>query len=133
MRFSEIKLPSNRSFGLLITIILFFISIYCLYLNVFIYFYFFCFFSFLFAIITYFSPNILLPLNKLWMRFGFIIGRLVNPIILSLLFFGIFTPIGYLTRIFGRDELNIIYKSEKTYWKYKKDKPKEHDSFNHQF
>ena len=62
------------------------------------------------------------PLNKLWFKFGMILGAIVTPIVMGLIFFLIVTPIGLIMRIMGKDLLNKKYDKEKnTYWikKYK--------------
>ena len=58
-------------------------------------------------LIALIKPDLLLPLNKLWMRFGLLLGSFVNPLVLGIIFFGLFTPIAFLMRIMGRDELKI--------------------------
>lgn len=51
------------------------------------------------------APAILEPANRLWMKLGLLIGRVVNPIVLSLMFFLIFTPIALVLRLLGKDLL----------------------------
>ncbi len=70
----------------------------------------------IFLIITIINAKVLLPLNKLWMKFGILIGMIVSPLVLGIIFFGIFTPIAILMRISGRDELHLRFKKKKTYW-----------------
>ena len=62
------------------------------------------------------NPKILLPLNKLWMKIGILLGMIVSPIIMGLIFFGIFTPIAFFMRLFGRDELRLRFKKKETHW-----------------
>ena len=62
--------------------------------------------SSLLLVITLLKENLLLGLNKLWMRIGFLLGMIVSPIILGIIFFGLVTPYGVVMRIFGRDELD---------------------------
>ena len=128
----DIELPSNRKFGLFFSCIFFIASAY-FYLNHYITT--FIFFSFLFIltiIFTILSPNKLLPLNKIWMKFGFIIGMLISPIILGIIFFLLISPVAIITRIFGRDELFLKRNSLNSYWKTRVDKPSS-DSFKNQF
>lgn len=62
-------------------------------------------------------PSILHPLNRLWMRFGMLLGRIVNPIVTALLFFTVFTPAGLLARALGKDPLRLKWAPEATtYW-----------------
>ena len=70
----------------------------------------------IFLIITIINANALLPLNKLWMKFGILLGMIVSPIIMGLIFFGIFTPVGVFMRLFKRDNLRLSFKKKKTYW-----------------
>ena len=67
-------------------------------------------------IITNTNAKVLLPLNKLWMKFGILLGMIISPIIMGIIFFGIFTPIAFLMRLSGRDELRLRFKKKKTYW-----------------
>ena len=50
------------------------------------------------------------------MFFGFIIGKIISPIVLGIIFFGMFTPISFLTRMLGRDELLLAKQKKKSYW-----------------
>ena len=70
----------------------------------------------IFLIITIIHADALLPLNKLWMKFGIFLAMIVNPIIMGIIFFGIFTPIAILMRLSGRDELRLCFKKKKTHW-----------------
>jgi hypothetical protein len=63
------------------------------------------------------SPRWLAPANRLWMRFGLLLGKIISPIVLGVLFFVVFTPIGLLMRMFGRDILGRSFdKSATSYW-----------------
>jgi hypothetical protein len=53
------------------------------------------------------APAVLAPLNRLWLRFGLLLHRIVNPIILGIMFFVVITPIGVLMRLFGKDPLRL--------------------------
>ena len=70
----------------------------------------------LFLITTLVSSENLLPLNKLWMRFGSLLGYIVNPIVLGFIFFVLFTPMGIAMRLFGRDELRLRLRKKDSYW-----------------
>ena len=67
-------------------------------------------------ITTIANPKVLLPLNKLWMKFGILLGMIVSPILMGIIFFGIFTPIAMIMRLLGRDELRLRFKKKKTHW-----------------
>jgi hypothetical protein len=56
-------------------------------------------------------------LYKIWMAVGFCIGFVVSKIILILIFFGLFTPVGILFKLIGRDELAVKKRNADTYWK----------------
>jgi hypothetical protein len=63
------------------------------------------------------APAVLRPLNLLWMKFGLLLHRIVNPLIMGVLFFGVFTPMGLAMRLFGADLLRLRAKpAENGYW-----------------
>jgi hypothetical protein len=66
------------------------------------------------------------------MRLGHLIGMFVSPIVLGFIFFGIFTPIGIIMRIFGRDELGLKFQKKRSYW-IKRETVFEFNSFKNQF
>jgi hypothetical protein len=70
-----------------------------------------------FLLVTLIKSDALLPLNKLWMRFGLLLSMIVSPIVLGVIFFGLFTPYALIMRIFGRDELRLKIKKGETHWK----------------
>ena len=71
----------------------------------------------LFILAACFFPSVLHPLNRGWMALGRLMGMVVTPIILGLLFFVLFTPIGMLMRLFGRDALRMkLDRSGASYW-----------------
>jgi hypothetical protein len=70
----------------------------------------------LFATVTLVKPDLLRPLNKLWMRFGFLLGKIVSPLILGIIFFALFTPIAVIMRLFRRDELRLRFKHKNSHW-----------------
>ena len=85
-----------------------------------------------FLIITIINADTLLPLNKVWMKFGILLGKIVSPVIMGIIFFGIFTPVAILMRFSGRDELRLRLKKKKTHWIDRKTL-KVFDTFNKQF
>ena len=119
----EIKLGSNRSFGIVFFIVFVLIAIYPLInqgevriwsLII----------SFLFLFFGLLNSKILTPLNKLWFRFGLFLGKIISPIIMGVIFFLVVTPIGLLMRFFGKDVLNLkLNKKKSSYW-IEKDGPK---------
>lgn len=66
---------------------------------------------------TLVRPQLLKPLNQLWMGLGLVLVMIVSPIILGILFFLVFAPIGLLMRLFGRDELRLKNSSRDSHWK----------------
>ena len=63
------------------------------------------------------NPVVLRPANKLWMRFGLFLNKIISPIILAVLFFAVFVPVGLVLKIFRKDILNLrINKKLKSYW-----------------
>ncbi len=62
-------------------------------------------------------PAILAPLNKLWFRFGLLLHKVMTPLIMGLLFYGLFTPLGLLMRLFGKDPMRVRDTPEaQSYW-----------------
>ena len=62
-------------------------------------------------------PSLLRPLNKVWTRFGLLLGCIVNPVVTAVLFFLVFTPAGLLSRLLGKDPMRLRRMPEaETYW-----------------
>ena len=72
--------------------------------------------SIIFLVLGLLNSKILTPLNKLWFKFGIILGEIISPLIMGIIFFLVVTPIGLLMRIFGKDVLNLKYNKNQTYW-----------------
>ena len=132
MKLSEVKLPSNRKFGFFFSTIFLLISFYSYYIDSEIMFYILGLLCGILLITTITNPKVLLPLNKLWIKFGIVLGMIVSPIIMGIIFFGIFTPIAIIMRLSGRDELRLRFKKQKTHWINRKILI-EFDSFKKQF
>jgi hypothetical protein len=77
--------------------------------------------SLVFLIITIIRPNLFLFLNRLWIQFGLLIGKIISPIIMGLVFFLVVTPIGLLVRILRKDVMGLK-RGESSYWIKRKDK-----------
>ena len=116
MDLKNVKLPSNKKFGYFFFLVFFILSFYMFFNEKIIWTYIFSLLSLSFLIITFFKPHILFPLNVMWMRVGLFLGMIVSPIVMSVIFFGIFTPIAFFMRLFGRDELILKFKKRNTYW-----------------
>ena len=115
MKKENIKISSNRSFGIVFFIFFLIVSLYPLSndkninivaLTI----------SIFFLVLGLLNSKILFPLNKIWFKFGIILGNLISPLIMSVIFFVIITPIGLLMRMFGKDVLNLKYNDNKSYW-----------------
>ena len=132
MKFSEIKLPSNRKFGFFFSTIFLLASLYSYFVDSKIMVYLLITICGILLIITIINADILFPLNKLWMKFGVLLGKIFSPIVMGVIFFGIFTPIAIFMRFSGRDELRLKFKKQKTHWINRKTL-NEVDSFKNQF
>ena len=112
---NDIKISSNRSFGLVFFVVFLLISIYPLLhgQNL-------RFWSLIVAIIFLalglLNSKILTPLNKIWFKFGLLLGRIVSPVIMSIIFFFVVTPISFVMKILGKDILNLKRNNNNTYW-----------------
>ena len=112
----EIKLGSNRSFGIVFFIVFVLIATYPL-LNQEEVRIWSLIISFLFLFLGLLNSKILTPLNKLWFRFGLFLGKIISPIIMAVIFFLVVTPIGLLMRLLGKDVLNLkLNKKKSSYW-----------------
>ncbi len=71
----------------------------------------------LFLALTLIRPQVLHPLNRAWLGLGLLLGRIVNPIVIGILFYVVFTPAGIIARALGKDFLRLKRNaSDKTYW-----------------
>ena len=101
-KYSKITIGSNRSFGIVFFIIFFLISLYPTLNNENINLYFLSI-SIVFLILGLLNSKLLNPLNKLWFKFGILLGNLISPIIMGLVYFFVITPIAMLLKIFNKD------------------------------
>jgi hypothetical protein len=111
----EIKIGSNRSFGIVFFIVFFIIATYPLVNNGEIRIWS-LILSLVFLILGLLNSKILYPLNKIWFKFGLLLGKLVSPLIMAIIFFLVVTPIGILMRILNKDLLNLKFNKSKSYW-----------------
>jgi len=132
MKFSEVELPSNRKFGFFFTFVFGLVTTYFYVSESISWAYSMALVSLIFLVVTIRKADVLLPLNKLWMRFGLLIGMIVRPIVLGVIFFGLFTPYALIMRMSGRDELRIKFKSKASHW-ISRSEPIQSDSFKNQF
>ena len=112
----KIKISSNRSFGLLFFVVFLIVSLWPLthegsirIWSVIV--------SAVFLILGLINSRLLTPLNVLWFKFGMILGAVIAPIVMGIIFFLVVTPIGLLMNIMGKDLLNKRYsKKKESYW-----------------
>jgi hypothetical protein len=111
----NIKISSNRSFGIVFFAVFLIVAIYPLInsgdiriwsLVI----------SIIFLILGLINSKLLTPLNQLWFKFGILLGKFISPIIMGIIFFFVVTPIGLILRIFGKDVLNLKKNNAKSYW-----------------
>ena len=125
----DVKLPSNKSFGIVFTAFFLIISfwpllsgseirIWSLIIAV------------IFFILGLINSKILTPLNRLWFKFGLMLGKIVSPIVLGIVFFLVVTPTGIIMRLIGKDSLNLKKKNYESYWI---EKDNENNTMKNQF
>ena len=111
----EVKISSNRSFGIVFFIVFLLIAIYPI-LNqndirtwaVAI--------SLIFLVLGLLNSKLLTPLNKIWFKFGIFLGKIVSPLVMGIIFFFVVTPIGIFMRFLGKDLLNLKLNKSSSYW-----------------
>ena len=111
----EIKISANRSFGIVFFIVFLLIALYPLlkdnHLRIWS-----LVISFIFLILGLINSKILTPLNRLWFKFGLLLGKFISPLIMGIIFFIVVTPIGIIMRLLKKDLLNLKYNKKETYW-----------------
>ena len=111
----EIKISSNRSFGTVFFIVFLLIALYPLLkgndLRIWS-----LLISFIFLALGLINSKILTPLNRLWFKFGLLLGKFISPLIMGIIFFIVVTPIGIIMRLLKKDLLNLKYNKKETYW-----------------
>ena len=111
----DIKISSNRSFGIVFFIVFILVAFYPLInqgevriWSVLV--------SLFFLIFGIINSKILTPLNKIWFKFGVFLGKIISPIVMGLIFFLVVTPIGFLMRMLKKDILNLKFNKSNSYW-----------------
>ena len=111
----DIKISSNRSFGIVFFIVFLIIALYPLTygeeIRVWS-----AIISFIFLALGLFNAKILNPLNKLWFKFGIFLGKIISPLVMGIIFFLVVTPIGLLMRLLNKDLLNLRFNNNGSYW-----------------
>ena len=123
----------SKHFGLLLSIIFFILAVYLIFKKSIFLGQFLLILSGTFFLVSIAIPKYFNRITKLWLRFGDILGRVVSPITLGLIFFILIAPIGMLTRLFGRDELLLKKKNKKSYWLARQKTDEKFNSFEKQF
>ena len=111
----DIKIGSNRSFGIVFFAVFLLIGLYPLLkggdlkiIPILI--------AIIFLILGVINSKLLTPLNKFWFKFGLLLGQVISPIVMGVIFFLVVTPIGYLMRFFGKDVLRLKKTNDSSYW-----------------
>ncbi len=119
---NKIKISANRNFGLVFFIVFLIVSTWPLTngepVRIWS-----AIISSVFLILGLMNSKLLTPLNKLWFKFGMILGAIVAPVVMGIIFFLVITPIGLFMKIIGKDLLKKRHDKKKaTYW-IKRGKP----------
>ena len=111
----DIKIGSNRSFGIVFFLVFLIIATYPLIngnelrlWSIVI--------SIIFLLLGLINSKILNPFNKLWFKFGIFLGKIISPLIMGIIFFLVVTPIGLLMRLLNKDLLNLKFNNNSSYW-----------------
>ena len=115
MKNSKIKISSNKSFGIVFFTVFLIIAIWPL-LNGYEIRYWSLIISIVFLFLGILNSKILTPLNKIWFKFGILLGNVISPIVMSIIFFLVVTPTSLLMKLFGKDILDIKKNRSKSYW-----------------
>ena len=112
------KRSSNRSFGLLFFVVFLVIAFWPLTkkseINLYL-----ISIALIFLVLGLLNSKILSPLNKAWIKLGEILGRIVAPVVMAIVYFIILTPISLLVRLFGKDLIGMKFSNDikkKSYW-----------------
>ena len=115
MNLKNIEISSNRNFGIVFFVFFMIISIFPLfedgYIRVWA-----VVIAMTFLTLGLLNSSVLSPLNKIWFKFGILLGNFMSPIIMGLIFFTVVTPIAFLLKAFGKDVLKLKKNNEKSYW-----------------
>ncbi len=119
MKNNDIKIGSNKSFGIVFFIVFLIIALYPMLkgqdlrlwsLII----------SFIFLILGMINSSILSPLNKIWFKFGILLGNIISPIVMAIVFFGVVLPTGIVMKILRKDLIGLKNNNKNTYWIEKK-------------
>ena len=120
MNYKDIKIGSNRNFGVVLFVVFLLIGLWPILKgneiriwSIVI--------SLIFLILGILNSKILTPFNKVWFRFGIFLGNFISPIIMGIVFFLVVTPTGLIMKLFRKDLINLRKNNSSTYWIEKKD------------
>ena len=109
------KIGSNRSFGIIFSIFLLIVGLWPLMssnsprlwaLIV----------ALIFLILGLLNSKLLTPFNKLWIKFGEFLGKIISPIVMGIVYFFVVTPIGIFMRLNKKDLLKLKFSENSSYW-----------------
>ena len=115
MKNNKIKISSNKSFGIVFFTVFLIIAIWPL-LNGYEIRYWSLIISIVFLILGILNSKILTPLNKIWFKIGILLGNVISPIVMSIIFFLVVTPTSFIMKILGKDLLNLKKNTKNSYW-----------------
>ena len=115
MKDSNIKIGTNKSFGIVFFIFFSIVSVFPLLKdeNIRIWS---LIIAIIFLILGLLNSKILTPLNKIWFKFGILLSSFVSPVVMGIVFFGIVTPTSLIMKVLGKNLLNLKKGNKKTYW-----------------
>ena len=112
---SNIKIGTNKSFGIVFFVFFLIVSIFPILndgdIRVWS-----LIISLIFLILGILNSKILTPLNQIWFKFGILLGRFVSPVVMGIIFFAIVTPTSVIMRVLQKNLLNLKKGNKKTYW-----------------
>ena len=124
----KIKVSSNKSFGIVFFVFFLAVTLYPLINSEEIRIWS-LILSIIFLVLGLIDSSILTPLNLLWFKFGILLGRIISPIIMAMVFFCVVTPTGLIMKIFRKDLLNLKKRNKKSYWIERKSKSEMKNQF----
>ena len=115
MKNSKIKIGSNKSFGIVFFTVFLIIAVWPL-LNGYEIRYWSLIISIVFLLLGILNSKILTPLNKIWFKFGILLGNVIAPIVMGIIFFLVVTPTAIIMKILRKDLLNLKKNNKNSYW-----------------
>jgi hypothetical protein len=112
---NKIEIGSNRSFGIVFFLVFLIIGIFPIKSGGSINYFLVCI-SIIFLFLGIVNSKLLTPLNKIWFKFGIMLGHILSPVIMGLIFFMVVTPTAFILKVFRKDVLNLKNNNKKTYW-----------------